>query len=93
MTLHPLEVLEPSLMRNRGAGFEGDIFSILRHSPYIVRSAEFALVDGAIDCTRQYAHEEGYAARLWVAQHLPPPDQSDLLLWDAKSSAADDVGR
>ena len=55
------------ILRNRGTLYESDIFSILKHSPFVVRSFEFGLADGALDCTRQYDTPMTYAEWFWDA--------------------------
>jgi len=53
-TSEALSILTPLSIRNSGARLEGDVFSILKQSPFVVRSFEFALADGAIDCTQSF---------------------------------------
>lgn len=48
-SVRPLEVVDV-LIKFRGALFEGDVFSVLWHLPFVIRSFEFALADGALDC-------------------------------------------
>ena len=84
-----------------GAAYEADIFSILRGSPSIIRSFEFALADGAIDCTVEYPDEMNYAERFCdVTQHLRVGLESrgeleselrSLVLFDIKSTVAEEA--
>lgn len=78
---------------NRGAELEGDIFSVLRQSPYVLRSFEFAVADGAVDCTRSFDSQTSFADRFWLAdQQQRDPDPSDepskLLFFDVKSTTS-----
>jgi hypothetical protein len=78
---------------NHGARFEGDVFSVLRHSPYVTRAFEFALADGAVSCNFAFDTTSTYAARFWqVDQRQRYPDLSDkaceLLLFDVKSTTS-----
>jgi hypothetical protein len=89
-----LKSLERFLAGSRAAVFEGDIFAILLACPYVVRSFEFAVADGALDCSKEYSTETGFADRLWkVEQDLRSDSASHkLLLFDVKSSSARDAG-
>lgn len=51
------------VLRYRGALFEGDVFSILRSSPYVTRTPKFVLANGAIDCLRSYGLNDSYVER------------------------------
>lgn len=55
--------LEPLIFGNHGAVYEGDIFSILKQSPLIVRAFEFARADTAIHCGGTFALDTPYADR------------------------------
>ncbi|KAK3075567.1 hypothetical protein LTR53_001005 [Teratosphaeriaceae sp. CCFEE 6253] len=79
---------------HRGGLFEGDIFSVLRASPYVIRSFEGALADGAVDCTRSHLQTDDsmYAHRFWKVQSLEPPQWPKLLLFDAKSTISNTAG-
>ena len=87
-TLLPLSAIEP-LLSNRGALYEGDVFSVLYKSPFVVRSFEFAIADGAIDCTSSFPPGTSFADRFWdIDQRLrvePTMTRSKLLLFDVKS--------
>lgn len=71
---------------DQGALLEGDAFSILSGSPHILRSPEFALADGAIDCSRTYEPEMTYTQRYWEMQSFEPSEAPELCLFDVKSS-------
>lgn len=71
---------------SRGAVFEGDVFSVLRHCPFIVRAFEFALADGAINCTCGYSPTMTYAERVWELSQTQLLNESQLLLFDVKSN-------
>lgn len=88
MTDSILNPLDNLLLRNRSAVSEGDVFSILSHSPFVIRSFEFALVDGAIDCTHAHRADSSFADRLWATEQasLLSDTTSELLLFDIKSS-------
>lgn len=58
-----LKVLD-TLICNRSTLLKGDVFSVLRHSLFIVRSFEFALVNGVVDCTESYYIGASFADRL-----------------------------
>jgi hypothetical protein len=83
-----LDPLDTLLLRNRSAVAEGDVFSILSRSPFVIRSFEFALVDGAVDCTNTHRIGSSFADRLWATEQasLLPDVTSELLLFDVKSS-------
>ncbi|SMY30381.1 unnamed protein product [Zymoseptoria tritici ST99CH_1A5] len=89
----PLRILEPLILRHLGAILEGDIFSILASSPFIIRSSEFALSDGALDCTRSYGTTTSFAERFWSLVSHRPTDLSEIVLFDAKSSSVVDGDR
>lgn len=84
---------------NIGSRYEGDVFSVLMKSPYVVRSFELALVDGAVDCTNAFNEPDSwnYADRLWTAEYRqqnPDPRQvpSEFLPFDVKSVTASPAG-
>jgi hypothetical protein len=92
---NPLQVLEVMYFRDQGLLLEGDIFQSLRASPHVLRAWEFALADGAIDITREWPTSMNGAEKLWqlFSFGAPGPRQSDLILFDAKSSSTvDDKG-
>ena len=87
-----LKALFKSIVHNRGAVFEGDVFSVLRRSPSIVRAFEFAPADGAIDCTREYDEGSNFADRFWILNQNQRVETqpSVLVLFDVKSSITHD---
>ncbi|GAB7356119.1 hypothetical protein MBLNU459_g6719t1 [Dothideomycetes sp. NU459] len=89
-----LQCLDGMIFGGRSAVYEGDVFSVLSHSPYIVRSSEFALGDGVIDCTRSYPHNMSFADRFWDLDQRQVVEEmaSELLLFDIKSSIGDAAG-
>lgn len=89
----PLKAIERRIYQNRGAIYEGDVFSVLRTSPFVIRSFEFALADGAIDCTYSYKPSLSYADRYWsMYSRRYDSEASTLLLFDVKSTIAEDSG-
>ncbi|KAK3703977.1 hypothetical protein LTR37_014080 [Vermiconidia calcicola] len=91
MSDEPLRVAGPRILQCRGASYEGDVFSALRRSRFVVRSFEFALADGAIDCTRTHT-DRSYAERFWTLHDQRYLDPSQLLLFDVKSTIGDKAG-
>jgi hypothetical protein len=91
-TISLLQLLTPLFLRDLGQTLEGDVFQVLKQSPFIVRSLEFALADGAIDCSRERPATTSFAERLWnVFSYEPEEDfMSDLIYLDVKSGSADD---
>lgn len=89
-----LQALEKVILRNRGALYEGDVFSILQGSPYIIRSFEFAPADGCIDCAREFDPTTSFADRLWESQQADPSTggASELVLFDVKSKVSEVAG-
>ena len=45
-----LSTVDPLIICNRGAHFEGNVFNILFKCPYIICAFEFAAVNGILDC-------------------------------------------
>lgn len=88
-----LTALDQQIVQNRGALYEGIVFEALLSSPYIVRSFEFAALDGVIDCSGSYNVEVNYADRffdLWQRQRtLSRPHK--LVLFDVKSTTGRDA--
>lgn len=90
-----LEILNKVLLRNRGAVYEGDIFSILACSPFVARSFEFSLADGCIDCTREFEVGVSFGDRFWEILKTSrdrSEQPSDLLFFDAKSKISGIAG-
>lgn len=85
----PLSAAGKRILQCRGASYEGDAFSILKRSPYTVRSFEFGLADGAVDCNRSYEINTPFADRFWdVHERRWLPDEvSELVLFEVKSTA------
>lgn len=92
--VNSMNVLDRLVLQNRGAVYEGDVFSILQASPFIVRSFEFAQADGAIDCSNQFSPETNFADRFWETdQRLRlVPSSTELLLFDVKSKVSQYAG-
>ena len=81
------------ILNNSGAVFEGDIFTVLASVPYLVRSFEFAVADGALDCDNSFPPNATYADRFWaVDQAQLPTIPKRLLLFDVKSKIAQLAG-
>ncbi|KAH0353181.1 hypothetical protein KCU81_g1792, partial [Aureobasidium melanogenum] len=86
-----------ALMSGSGSRYEGDIFAVLQHSPYIMRAFEGALADGAVDCTNRFDENLTFADRHWrIKQRQKDPDAqrsaSDLLAFDVKSKVSPFAG-
>lgn len=88
----PLKPIERRIFSARGAFYEGDIFSVIRDSPYAIESFEFARADGAIDCSREYAPSTTYADRFWRVYTHRYEQPSKLLLFDIKSTTGQEAG-
>lgn len=87
----PLKVIESMIQRSRPAVFEGDAFSVLKSSPYILRAFDISVVDGAIDCSKRYDVKASFADRFWeVDSRQLTSDASHLALIDIKSSVQED---
>lgn len=87
-----LETLDDVILKNRGAVHEGDIFSTLSESPFIVRAFEFAPADGAIDCTREMDPSTSFASRFWDTdqnERDPRAVSSELVLFDVKGKISE----
>lgn len=91
MSGQALETLEPLILRTRGAYFEGDVCAALKTSPYFVRGFEFALADGAIDCTAEHDPATRFADRFWNLDNrqYDAASASEIALLDVKSCATD----
>lgn len=92
------DLLEPVggiLFRNSGSIHEGDVFSILASSPFVVRSGEFALMDGALDCTSRHESDSSYASRYWEVNDraADPSEAGDLAGFEVKSCAFGEAGK
>lgn len=90
-----MESLNRAIIDNRGAIYEGDVFSILKRSPYTVRSFEFALADGALECDHEFDPECSWADRFWQTDQRhgdPVVGPSRLMLFDVKSKTAQLAG-
>lgn len=92
--LDPFRAIERRIFQCRGALYEGDIFSILLGSPFVIRSFEFGLADGALNCSRGYATTLSYADRFWEIydQRYPESTAEELCLFDVKSTIANQAG-
>ena len=86
-SVKPLESINV-LLNTRGALYEGDIFSVLWRLPFVIRSFEFALADGALDCGNECAPDTSYADRIWTGEQRRMGALRRLLLFDVKSKAA-----
>ena len=83
-----LQILERPILTGRGACHESDVFSVLWHTSSVVRAFEFAMADGAIDCSKESPEGTSFAERLWsLDQELRLwPESHRILLFDVKSS-------
>ncbi|THW33509.1 hypothetical protein D6D21_09968 [Aureobasidium pullulans] len=83
-----LEEIEPIIYHNRSSVAEGDIFSVLAHSPFVIRAFEFGLADGALSCSSSFDTNSSYAERFWeFDQRSRMPECSDeVLLFDGKGA-------
>ena len=83
-----LESIDHLLLRNRSCVAEGDLFSILFRSPYVIRAFEFALADGAVSCKYSHDPHSSFADRLWATEQASRLSETadELLLFDMKAS-------
>ena len=88
-------MLAPVFLRDLGFVLEGDVFQALKQSPFAVRALEFALADGAVDCSRERPTLTSFAERLWDLFSYEPEEDfmSDLVLFDIKSGSAEQGDR
>ncbi|THZ11297.1 hypothetical protein D6C89_10890, partial [Aureobasidium pullulans] len=54
---------DPIIYYNRSVVVEGNIFTILAYSPYVIRAFEFGLADSAIHYGRSFAPTSSYTKR------------------------------
>ena len=101
-----LVALERLILQNRGAVYEADVFSVLLRCPWVIRSFEFALADGAIDCRENSADDylatgfadespfQSYARRFFDCDsHFGGGEEEcRLVLFDVKSTTARSAG-
>jgi len=92
--VNSLDALDRLVLSNRGALYEGDIFSILKRSLFVIRSFEFALADGAIDCSGGCSPDTSFADRFWDVDQelLLNPTSKKLVLFDVKSKVSQSAG-
>ncbi|GAB7364322.1 hypothetical protein MBLNU230_g4866t1 [Neophaeotheca triangularis] len=90
--VQPLEQGGPRILQCHGASYEADVFSLLKHSSFVVRAFEFGLADGALDCSNSYQDGESYASRFYDLHNRRHTDASELLLFDVKSSVGERAG-
>jgi hypothetical protein len=81
-----LEFARPLLHGLWGNILEADLFESLRRCPEVVRAFEFALADGAIDCTRRHAMSDSYAERFWDFHHRGTAGGGEFALFDIKAN-------
>ena len=89
-----LQAFESTIPRYQGAYYEGDVFSVLAHSCFILRSFEFATADGANDCNGRFDGRQGYADRFWATYQAlrEMPGSKKLLLFDVKAKMSQYAG-
>lgn len=63
-SIKPLEALNKLILTNRGALYEGDIFSVLKYSLYVVRLFKFTLADRALNCISEFYFDISFVDRL-----------------------------
>lgn len=83
-----LECIDP-ILASRSAVIEGDAFAATCDLPFVIRSREFAPVNGALDCTTQdLPRDKSFADRLWNAdeRRLIAVIPSEYLPFDVKST-------
>ena len=95
-TVDSFDALDRLVLNRRGALYEGDIFSILKHSPFVVRSFEFARADGMIHCSSEFSPDTSFADRFWDVEQdfqLDPRSNSrKFVLFDVKSKVSRAAG-
>ncbi|KAH3968351.1 hypothetical protein HBH98_172240 [Parastagonospora nodorum] len=92
----PLESLDSFVTRRRGTFFEAEIFHALRDCAFVLRSFEFALVDGALFATVGDSPPPGnYTERFWALNEQVRMTRGShehwariLVLLDLKSSTS-----
>ncbi|GIZ40155.1 hypothetical protein CKM354_000350700 [Cercospora kikuchii] len=88
-----LSVLECITPHNLSALWEGDIFSVLLQSPFMIRAFEFGAADGGLDCSTRYPETDSYAERWATFVERPPGRGHKVVLFDVKSTVAAEAGR
>lgn len=87
-----LDILDTALnkLQNRAAVLvEGDVFETLKSSPWIVRSFELAVVDGAVICSQPgFMPTDSYASRFSLVEQNA---SQTLLPFDVKSKLTVDT--
>ena len=88
-----LKSLDALILGNRHARYEGDIFSVAKLCPFVLRAPEFAEADGAIDVTKDfqgYHADDSFADRFWQmnyrADQLDQKLKPEMVLFDVKSA-------
>ena len=71
------------VLNQRGIIHEAEIFHFLREVPFMIRSAEFGLADGALAMNRDFAPGSSYISRLNTVTDVS--HETRLLLFDVKS--------
>ncbi|KAK0775532.1 hypothetical protein LTR02_007795 [Friedmanniomyces endolithicus] len=91
---NPLSAARSRILQCRGASYEGDICSIMRHSLSLVQSFEFGLGDAALDCTYSYEIEDTFAEQFWNIheQRFLANEASKFILFDIKSTVGEKAG-
>lgn len=97
-TTKPGETLN-TLLHNRGALYEGEIFIALEHLfsdfvqlSFVVRSFEFGLADGALDCAQDFKSETSFVDRFFTIDQRLPSEKTSLVLFDIKSKVSGNAG-
>lgn len=94
LTTKPGESLA-TLLSNRGALYEGEIFLALEHlfsvfseSSFVVRSFEFSLADGALDCAQDFDSGTSFVDRFFTIDQRLPSEETTLVLFDIKGKVS-----
>lgn len=78
----PLAPLHAFVTARRGAAFEADIFAVLLTCPLVIRSAEFALADGALYATPNVIPPIGnFTERFWKLNEDVRIDRGSSRFW------------
>lgn len=87
-----MKSLNALILRNRHARYEDDIFSMIKHCLFVLRTFEFVEIDNAIDVIknfREHYANDSFANRFWHINYkvdrLNEKSKSEMILFDAKS--------
>ncbi|KAI7554888.1 hypothetical protein KC331_g235 [Hortaea werneckii] len=98
-----LRSIEQHIFQACGTAYEADVFSVLQRSPFVARSFEFSLADGAVDCSGKYDVSSSYGERFCSLTERTADDTqsmgglegelSELAPFDVKSTVGEQAGQ